>query len=91
VADPADGDVFVAFAPTAVALHTARPDGSPRNAWPATVSGFQRHGDNLRVQLTGPITLAADITPSAAAHLHLAPGAQVWAAVKATETRAYPA
>ncbi|MBX6357247.1 MAG: TOBE domain-containing protein, partial [Micromonosporaceae bacterium] len=59
--------------------------------WPATVTGLQRHGDNLRVQLAGPIAAAADITPAAAAHLQLAPGQTVWAAVKATETRAYPA
>ena len=91
VADSVDGDVFVAFSPTAVALHTHQPDGSPRNTWPATVSGIQRHGDNLRVQLDGPIVVAADITPAAAAHLRLAPGEPVWAAIKATETRAYPA
>ena len=30
---------------------------------------MQRHGDNLRVQLTGPIAVAADITPAAAAQL----------------------
>jgi molybdate transport system ATP-binding protein len=52
---------------------------------------LQRHGDNLRVQLGGPITVAADVTPAAAAHLELVPGRQVWAAVKAAETRAYPA
>jgi molybdate transport system ATP-binding protein len=86
-----DGDAFVAFRPSAVALHPHRPDGSPRNTWPATITGIQRHGDNLRIQLDGPIPVAADITPSAAAHLHLTPGQQVWAAVKATETHAYPA
>jgi molybdate transport system ATP-binding protein len=43
------------------------------------------------VQLAGPIVVAADVTPAAAAHLHLAPGHDVWVAVKATETRAYPA
>jgi molybdate transport system ATP-binding protein len=91
VADAVDGSVFVAFAPTAVALHPHRPDGSPRNTWPATVTGIQRHGDNLRIQLAGPISVAADITPGAATHLDLAPGADVWAAIKATETRAYPA
>ena len=91
VADPLDGDAFVAFPPSAVALHRRRPDGSPRNTWPATVTGLQRHGDNLRVQLTGPVVVAADITPAAAAQLQLAPGEAVWAAVKATETRAYPA
>ena len=91
VADRLDGDAFVAFPPSAVALHPRQPDGSPRNTWPATIAGIQRHGDNLRVQLNGPIVVAADITPAAAAHLHLAPGEEVWAAVKAVETRAYPA
>jgi molybdate transport system ATP-binding protein len=85
------GDAFVAFAPTAVALHRSQPDGSPRNTWPATITGIQRHGDNLRIQLTGSIDAAADITPNAAAHLDLNPGRQVWAAVKATETHTYPA
>jgi molybdate transport system ATP-binding protein len=91
VADMMEGDVFVAFPPSAVALYRHQPDGSPRNAWPATIAGIQRHGDNLRVQLSGPITAAADITPTAASHLKLLPGQQIWAAVKATETRAYPA
>ncbi|MDG4795848.1 ABC transporter ATP-binding protein [Micromonospora sp. WMMD1082] len=89
--DPHDGDVFVAFPPSAVALHPRQPDGSPRNTWPATIAGIQRHGDNLRIQLTGPIEVAADVTPAAAAQLELTPGQPVWAAVKATETRAYPA
>ncbi|GAA4671493.1 ABC transporter ATP-binding protein [Phytohabitans rumicis] len=90
-AERLDGEAFVAFPPSAVALHPERPDGSPRNVWAATIAGIQRHGDNLRVQLDGPIPVAADITPAAAAHLHLIPGQTVWAAVKATETRAYPA
>jgi molybdate transport system ATP-binding protein len=90
-ADPADGEVFVAFPPAAVALHPHRPDGSPRNTWPATVTGIQRHGDNLRIELAGPLAAAADVTPAAASQLRLAPGQQVWAAVKAAETRTYPA
>jgi molybdate transport system ATP-binding protein len=90
-ADRVDGDAFVAFRPASVALHPQRPDGSPRNTWPATVGGVQRHGDNLRVQLAGPIVVAADITPAAAAHLRLAPGQQVWVAVKAADTHSYPA
>jgi len=89
VADPLHGNVFVAFPPSAVALHPQRPDGSPRNTWPTTITGLQRHGDNLRVQLSDPVPVAADITPAAAAHLQLAPGQPVWVAVKATETRAY--
>jgi molybdate transport system ATP-binding protein len=91
VADRVDGAAFVAFAPSAVALYRTRPDGSPRNTWPATVGGVERHGDYVRVQLTGPVGVAADVTPHAVAELELAPGRQLWAAVKATETRAYPA
>ncbi|WP_433686139.1 ABC transporter ATP-binding protein [Micromonospora carbonacea] len=84
------GEAFVAFPPAAVALHPARPDGSPRNTWPATVVGVQRHGDHLRVELGGPLPVSADVTPAAAAALRLRPGQQVWVAVKAAETRAYP-
>jgi molybdate transport system ATP-binding protein len=91
VVDRVHGDAFVAFPPAAVALHPREPDGSPRNTWPAVVKGIQRHGDNLRVQLAGPIVVAADVTPAAAAQLRLAPERAVWAAVKAAETRAYPA
>jgi molybdate transport system ATP-binding protein len=90
-ADTVHGDAFVAFPPAAVALHPARPQGSPRNTWAATIDGVQRHGDNLRIRLAGPIVVAADVTPAAAAQLDLAPGREVWAAVKAAETRAYPA
>jgi molybdate transport system ATP-binding protein len=91
VDDTVDGDAFVAFPPSAVALHRERPDGSPRNTWSATVAGILRHGDNVRIELGGPIAAAADITPAAVAQLRLETGDQVWAAVKATETRAYPA
>lgn len=89
--DSHDGEVFVAFRPSAVALHPDRPAGSARNTWQATVEGLQPHGDHIRVQLAGPINAAADITPAAAAALLLEPGMPVWAAVKATETRSYPA
>jgi molybdate transport system ATP-binding protein len=90
-ADPLNGPAFAAFAPSAVALYPERPDGSPRNTWRAIVSGVHRHGDNVRVQLDGPLKAAADVTPAAAAHLRLEPGRQVWATVKASEIRTYPA
>ncbi|MFS8477683.1 MAG: ABC transporter ATP-binding protein [Micromonosporaceae bacterium] len=91
VADPVTGPAFVAFPPTAVALFRTRPDGSPRNTWPARVDGMERHGSHIRVHLDGPVPVAADVTPPAAADLALAPGTDVWVAVKATETSAYPA
>jgi molybdate transport system ATP-binding protein len=89
--DPLEGPAFAAFPPSAVALYRERPDGSPRNTWRAMVSGVHRHGDNLRVQLDGPLNAAADVTPAAAAHLRLEPGREVWATVKASEIRTYPA
>jgi molybdate transport system ATP-binding protein len=91
VAHPAYGPVFVAFPPNAVALHPNRPEGSPRNTWPARVEGIELHGDQVRVSLDGPIRAHADLTPAAVADLRLTPGAEVWAALKATETHAYPA
>ncbi|MDA0635895.1 ABC transporter ATP-binding protein [Nonomuraea sp. MCN248] len=86
-----DGPAFVAFAPTAVAIYRSRPDGSPRNLWQATIEGVERHGDNVRVHLDGPVTAFADVTPAAVADLDLTPGQRIWASVKATETHAYPA
>ncbi|MEU6998310.1 ABC transporter ATP-binding protein [Nonomuraea sp. NPDC046570] len=91
VAGHLEGPAFVAFSPSAVALYRSRPDGSPRNLWQARIEGIERHGDNIRIHLDGPITAFADVTPAAVADLDLAFGQQIWASVKATETHAYPA
>ncbi|WP_420313590.1 TOBE domain-containing protein [Actinopolymorpha alba] len=91
VAQPSTGEVFVAFQPSAVALHPERPAGSPRNCWPVTVSTVERHGDLMRVRLAGVPPVLADVTAGAVADLGLTPGTQLWAAVKAAETRVYPA
>ncbi|MDH6697129.1 ABC transporter ATP-binding protein [Streptomyces griseoviridis] len=86
------GDVFVAFPPSAVTLHRERPVGvSARNLWRCEVAGLETHGDLIRADLTGELPLAADLTTVAAAELDLRPGATVWAAVKASQTHAYPA
>jgi molybdate transport system ATP-binding protein len=90
--DRLEGEVFLAFAPSAVALYRSRPDGSPRNLWPARVAAVERQGDRVRVRLDGPpLAAAADVTPGAVAELELTEGSRVWAAVKATETHVYPA
>ncbi|GGU95653.1 ABC transporter ATP-binding protein [Kitasatospora herbaricolor] len=85
------GPAFVAFPPSAVTLHLARPESSARNVWRLRVAGLDLHGDQVRVDLTGELPLAADLTPAAAAELDLAPGSTVWASVKAAQTHAYPA
>ena len=89
-ASPQHGDVFVAFPPAAVALHTARPEGSHRNTWRATVATVARHGDALRVELTGEVTVAADVTPVAAVHVGLEPGREVWAELEPAAATSYP-
>ncbi|MFH9012365.1 ABC transporter ATP-binding protein [Streptomyces sp. NPDC017943] len=86
------GPVFVAFPPGAVTLYRERPAGSSaRNLWRCEVAGLETHGDQIRADLTGELPLTADLTTVAAAELDLHPGAPVWAAVKATQTHAYPA
>ncbi|MGA5440377.1 ABC transporter ATP-binding protein [Streptomyces griseoincarnatus] len=86
------GPAFVAFPPGAVTLYRDRPTGSSaRNLWRCEVAGLESHGDQIRVELTGELPLAADLTAVAVAELGLHPGAPIWAAVKATQTHAYPA
>ncbi|WP_019059359.1 ABC transporter ATP-binding protein [Streptomyces prunicolor] len=86
------GEVFVAFPPSAVTLFRDRPtSASARNLWHCEVAGLETHGDQIRVDLTGELPLAADLTTVAAAELDLHQGALVWATVKATQTHSYPA
>ncbi|MHA6757836.1 ABC transporter ATP-binding protein [Streptacidiphilus sp. PAMC 29251] len=89
-ADPLTGPVFVAFPPSAVTVHRSRPDTSARNVWQASVDGMELHGDQVRLDLAGPLRLTADLTQGAVAELGLVEGSTVWAAVKATQTHAYP-
>ncbi|MGN2639785.1 ABC transporter ATP-binding protein [Nocardia takedensis] len=91
VVEPAHGRVHVAFAPRAVGVHPHRPEGSPRNVWPVTVAGIEQHAHTIRLRLDGAPGVLADVTPEAVAESGLRPGQRVWAAVKATETRSYPA
>jgi len=90
-AEPASGDVFVAFRPAAVAVYRGRPDGSPRNVWPGAVTGIEPYGDAYRVQVSGAVPVTADVSAAAVAELGLAGGQPVWVAVKAAEVEVYPA
>lgn len=97
LARPAVGDVFVAFAPAAVALHRAPVSGgSPRNVWRGQVDGVERHAETVRVTVSGAFgqagpQLIAEVTAAAVHDLQLVPGTQVWVTLKATEVTAYPA
>ena len=86
-----DGDVFAVIHPRAVALYLARPEGTPRNVWRARAEDLDLRGERVRVRLSGPVPLVAEVTPSAVRDLRLDAGAEVWVAVKATEISVYPA
>lgn len=94
LAEPAGGAVHVAFPPTAVSLYTEPPSGSPRNTWPAVVTGIEQHAHTVRVRLdaspSGPADVLADITAAAVADLHLTPGQALHTTLKATEVHTYP-
>ena len=74
VAEEAAGPVFAAVRPESVALYLTRPDGSPRNVWPATLVGATPHGATVRCELAGEVPLIADVTATAFAELGLGAG-----------------
>lgn len=83
--------LWVAIDPAAVALYDAPAHGSTRNIWPVTVQEVTVSGQRARVGLHGPVPLVAEVTTSAVADLGLRAGRSLWAGVKATEVRTYPA
>ena len=87
----ATGEVFATVHPRAVAIHLAPPEGSPRNRWQGRVTDVDTLGDRVRVRIDGPVSVIAEVTPTAAGELGLGPGREVWAAVKATDVVVYPA
>jgi molybdate transport system ATP-binding protein len=90
-ADGVDGEVFAVIHPRAVALHRARPEGSPRNVWRGRASTLDFQGDRVRVGVEGEMPIIAEVTPAAVKDLDLAEGGEVWVSVKATEITVYPA
>jgi molybdate transport system ATP-binding protein len=84
-----DGAVAVGvFSPSAVSVHLERPGGSPRNVYPATIRELEPRGSQVRVRTD---ELAADVTVPVVAELGLAPGVEVFLAVKASEVAIYSA
>jgi molybdate transport system ATP-binding protein len=89
--DAGDGDVFAVIHPRSISLHLHRPEGTPRNVWPGTAEDIDLHGERVRVRVKGPVSLVAEVTRAAVRELNLAPGTEVWMAVKATEVSVFPA
>jgi molybdate transport system ATP-binding protein len=76
------------FSPSAVSVHLDRPGGSPRNVYAATIRELEPRGSQVRVRTD---ELAADVTVPVVAELGLAPGVEVYLAVKASEVAIYQA
>ena len=85
------GEVYLSVHPRAVGVHLDDPHGSARNHWPGTVAEVDALGDRVRVRIEGAVPIVAEVTEVAARELRLAPGAAVFATVKATEVSVYPA
>ena len=82
--------MLLALRPTAISLHTSKPDhSSPRNVWAGTIAGLELLIDRVRVQVDGSPPALVDITPAAVTELDLAAGARVWMSAKATDLDAY--
>lgn len=86
---PSGATVCVTIPPSANALYRTRPQGSPHNTWPVTVSdilpGPDRSGEPCR-----PVrTCRRGHYRSRRAMSGV--GQELWATVKATEVRVYPA
>ena len=84
------GRVFAVIHPRAVALHRARPEGSPRNVWNGRVASLDSEGERVRARIEGAIPVVAEVTPRAVEALELRRGDEVWVSVKASEVTVYP-
>jgi molybdate transport system ATP-binding protein len=85
------GEALVAVRPSAIAVGRQRPVGqSPRNVWPARITGLTMLADRVRLDLAGEPSALVDVTAAAVADLSLQPGSEVWLSVKATDLEVYP-
>jgi molybdate transport system ATP-binding protein len=85
------GPVLVSLRPSAITVHTERPEHtSTRNIWGGRVVAMEVLADRVRLEVAGPPSALADVTPAAVAELGLEVGGEVWLSAKATEVEAYP-
>ncbi len=85
------GAALAVVHPRAIALHRSRPEGSPRNVWRGQADSLDAEGDRIRIHVSGPVPVVAEVTPAAVAELGLTGGGEVWVSVKATEVQVYAA
>lgn len=84
------GPVRISIRPSAVSVHREPPGGSPRNRWPTVVERMEDHGSRVRILTGPPVRLMVEVTSAARRELDLAPGAEVWVSVKATDIGVEP-
>ena len=87
--DAGDGAVAVSIYPWEIAIEPAgdEPHGSAQNRLPVEVLSITTVGNRVRLGLTGPQPLVAEITLASAERLQLHSGTKVTATWKATATR----
>ncbi len=91
IADSAiSGPVLLSIHPRSISVHTARPVGSPRNAWQTTLAALEPIGERIRLQLGDPHPFTVEVTEAARDALDLRTGLRVWVALKATEIGVKP-
>jgi molybdate transport system ATP-binding protein len=84
------GPVLVSLRPSAITVHTEHPEHtSTRNIWRGRVVAMEVLADRVRLEVAGPPSALADVTPAAVAELGLEVGGEVWLSAKATEVEAY--
>ena len=80
-------EVMATLAPSDVALHLHRPEGSPRNVFHGAIEEVAIVGDRVRVRLATEPPLVAEVTRGSVERLGLAAGVAVYASCKAVEVR----
>ncbi len=88
--DVTSGPVLVSLRPSAITVHTERPEHtSTRNVWAGTIASMEVLADRVRLQVDAAPSALVDVTPAAVAELGLDTDVEVWLSAKATETEVY--
>jgi molybdate transport system ATP-binding protein len=84
--DPTD-DVIAVVRPSDVALHVAKPEGSPRNVLRGRIDEIWVTGGRARIRVASAPPIVAEVTTGSVERLSLTEGAEIWASFKAVEVR----